>query len=234
VSRIFILKMAEWQPPSWRMPTWRVHAKGNRFVETDIWIHDAERFSRGARDRPPLDPRIASAASASAAAAAAATKLSRGAQAAATEGEEAGDDAVGRSGLRGLPYAMPTTSDAGVLLFRRWWARSGLAHTPGFGPAPGSRLEWLPRAQQLDRHAAHIASCAVCQRALRNAERAKAVAPLLALVPLALCQQLPLRALGVLLAVATRIGACRAIEFIGGAAGPRELRQRVMHGEHDP
>jgi len=34
-----------------KVPTWLVHAGSNRFLNTDAWLHDAERFSRGGSEK---------------------------------------------------------------------------------------------------------------------------------------------------------------------------------------
>lgn len=140
-----------------------MHAFSNRFVDTDIWLHDCERWARGASDRDALPD---------AKARASATK-----------------------GLAGLPYNLPTTSDAGPRLFRKWWEQTGIARCGGaFGPSPAEALTWEDRTAQFDKYRAHTRTCSHCQGALRRAKLAVRTSPLLALIPAALGPMLPIAA----------------------------------------
>lgn len=187
--------------PKW-FPKWLSHALSNRFLDTDAWLHDAERWARGTAASAPLG-------------------------AAGVPGGLLGD-AVGADGLRGLPYKMPTSSDAGARFFRQWWARTGVAACVGYGPAAPSELRWESRADQFDRFGAHAASCRHCQLALRRWKQARAASPLAALLPLALGLPVPARLGGVALWWGLRALSAKAVVAIEGAQAASDLSARVI------
>jgi len=190
--------------PPW-LPTWLLHSLSNRFVDTDVWLHDAERWARGTSGTDALG---------------------RGGTPGSKQSAETG---VGPNGMRNLPYATPTSSDTGPTQFRRWWARSGLATAgSGFGPAVAAELDWVPRATQLDRYDYHVQHCAPCRTALSRARALRAWAPALALVPVALGAPMTLRVGALLVALVVRIGADQAVRMIEGAPDAHEMGMRLI------
>ena len=83
-------------------PSWLGHLGSNRFLNTDTWLHDAERNARIHMNT--LNKQKGS--------------VSVGA---AKEGRRSTD---------GLNYIFATKSDLGPSLFRKWWTKHGLANSP--------------------------------------------------------------------------------------------------------
>ncbi len=114
-----------------------------------------------------------------------------------------------RRGLGARPagqvFFMPTPADAYVAAFRVWLEAEG-----GGGPFGRQGRRWLaaagprlPRAALLDHYGSHVASCKICQAALRRMKVARAAAAALAV----------LGAVAAVAATAARLAA-------GGAAPP--------------
>ena len=198
VSRAFVSVMGR-AAPGW-FPKWLSHSLSNRFLDTDVWLHDAERWARGTATTAPLS------------------------------GSAGGADAAapGATGLGGLTYALPTSSDAGTRLFRQWWARNAVADCVGFGAAQPAQLQWESRMAQFDRFHAHTASCQHCQRALRRWKRVRTAAPLAAILPSALGLPVAVRLGGVLLWLALHALSTKAIPALEGPGTPGELGARVL------
>lgn len=179
--------------PRW-FPIWLAHCLSNRFLDTDVWLHDAERWARGTETSAPLG---------------------RGGE-------------LGKSGLAGVPYALPTSSDKGTRLFRAWWVASGAAACTGWGAAPASELRWETRRAQLSRFDSHAVTCAHCRTALARFKRLRTLAPVVALLPLALGLPVPVRLLGLLAFVGARELCARAIRALEGVEAAGDLDPRVL------
>jgi hypothetical protein len=122
-------------------PKWLMHLGTNRFLNSDTWLHDAERSAR-------IDT---------------AMNQPRGSVA-------VGAARAGRKTTNGLNYISASKSDLGPKAFRKWWLTHGFANAPPntFGPASASSLTTnaLSRAEQIDPWLYHAKSCASCRRAL--------------------------------------------------------------------
>mmetsp|Transcript_54194 Transcript_54194/g.162264 ORF Transcript_54194/g.162264 Transcript_54194/m.162264 type:complete len:605 (-) Transcript_54194:467-2281(-) len=129
------------------LPTWLVHAGSNRFLNTDTWLHDAERV---ARMRTRTDDGAA-------------------------DGTDGGGKGKERRLLGGLDYVIGSRSDIGAVAFRRWWATYGHADSPPdtFGPASSASLGPRPltRREQIDPWESHSKQCSECRAALRVVKR---------------------------------------------------------------
>mmetsp|Transcript_32679 Transcript_32679/g.67032 ORF Transcript_32679/g.67032 Transcript_32679/m.67032 type:complete len:598 (+) Transcript_32679:55-1848(+) len=69
-------------------------------------------------------------------------------------------------------YLTPTSADKGVIAFRTWWRKYGLADSPPhtFGPASPSNLKNIPRWEYTNPWMMHTKSCANCRAVLRKAK----------------------------------------------------------------
>ena len=122
-------------------PRWLMHLRTNRFLNTDTWLHDAERTAR-------INSAITQ-----------------------QHGPVAvGAARAGRKPTYDLNYMSASKSDLAPTAFRKWWITHGLASSPPntFGPASLSSLSSPPlnRAEQIDPWLHHAKNCASCRRAL--------------------------------------------------------------------
>ena len=101
-SRIF-LTPSPTKRFSKKIPLWLVHSKINSFLDTDIWIHDQERFQRSGGNSF-LDPNTV----------------------------EEGSDNKNIVSKVGDQYVLTTQSDTGCLAWRKWW-RTHMMTSPIFG-----------------------------------------------------------------------------------------------------
>lgn len=126
------------------VPNWLGHAGSMRFLNSDTWLHDAERAAR-----------IGSGG----------TNKIRGPV-------SVGAARVGRESADKLNYIYSSKSDLGPSTFRSWWLKHGFADAPPntFGPASASTLpsRAMSRAEQIDPWVHHAKNCAKCRGALRN------------------------------------------------------------------
>ena len=126
------------------LPTFLGHAGSNRFLNTDTWLHDAERLAR-------MDTEL--------------VNKQRGVVAvgAAKGGKEAAD---------GLNYIQASQSDLGPATFRKWMAQHGYNDSPKdtFGPAAPEDLpsQAMSREEQIDPWEHHAKHCSKCQKALKR------------------------------------------------------------------
>jgi hypothetical protein len=124
-------------------PRWLVHLGVNRFLNSDTWLHDAERT---ARLNGAITQQLGSVA--------------------------VGSARAGRSRAYDLDYISASKSDLGPTAFRKWWTTHGFASAPPntFGPASASSLprHALRRAEQIDPWPNHAKNCASCRRALNQ------------------------------------------------------------------
>lgn len=125
------------------VPKWLGHLGSNRFLNTDTWLHDAERSAR-------INDNI---------------NKQRGSVA-------VGAARAGAKPTDGLNYILASMSDIGPSLFRKWWSKHGFADAPPntFGPASASYLaaRALSRAEQIDPWNHHAKYCVKCRRALKK------------------------------------------------------------------
>lgn len=125
------------------VPTWLGHAGSNRFLNSDTWLHNAERTARMNMDTT--------------------NKLGGSVAVGAAKAERKPTD--------GMNYILATQSDLGPGVFRKWWSKH-LADSPPntFGPASASSFSSraLSRAEQIDPWEYHAKNCVKCRRALRS------------------------------------------------------------------
>ena len=153
--------------PSW-VPLWFIHGRSNNFLDSDIWVYHQERNVRG--------------------------------------GTEGG---VRSSFLRGNPstrdtgpassmgYVLPTSSDLGAAVFRKWWA-THLAKSPVFGPTPFEEMpSYRSRSDLTDRYTQHTKDCVHCRTALERAEKYDHYSKFALLAVLALFQSRAVKLAGV-------------------------------------
>jgi hypothetical protein len=112
-----------------RFPKWLMHSFTNRFLDSDVWIHDQERAQRGERSGGMLTGKAASSSSSSS------DSSSSG---------SGSDSVISRAGSR---YVMPTQSDTGTRIWRQWWKRH-MMDSPVFGE-PQEPLKWLSHDEQV-------------------------------------------------------------------------------------
>ena len=132
------------------LPTWLGHAGSNRFLNSDTWLHDAERIAR-------IDLHQTNKLGSSMAVGAARS---------------------GKEGLYELNYVFASKSDFGPILFRSWWVKQGLADRENFfGKASASSLpvQELSRAEQIDPWVHHSKHCSKCRRALMWMKRLRRI-----------------------------------------------------------
>jgi hypothetical protein len=81
-----------------------------------------------------------------------------------------------RSKSRDVPkYLYPSSCDASVQGFRRWWTQYGYSSAPpnSFGPASFDNLQRLSRQQQMDPWQGHTNKCTKCRSVLEKAKNVK-------------------------------------------------------------
>ena len=127
-------------------PKWLMHVGSNRFLNTDTWLHNAERVARSNTAVSPYNRRHGAVG--------------------------VGAARVSRRASEGLNYLVATQSDLGPTAFRRWWSKHGFAEAPQntFGAAEAAALpsRALGRAEQIDPWLHHARDCAQCRGALRK------------------------------------------------------------------
>ena len=123
------------------LPCWLGHIGSNRFLNSDTWIHDAERNARIQMDT---------------------INKQRGSVA-------VGSAKGGKQSTDGLNYILGTQSDLGPSVFRKWWKKHGFATSLG-SPASASSLpkNALSRAEQIDPWEHHAKNCNKCRGALKK------------------------------------------------------------------
>lgn len=122
-----------------RFPKWLLHSFTNRFLDSDVWIHDQERVQRGVRNGGYLgDSKESSRGSSS----------STGGDS--SDSSDISDsDVSSSSDVAGRRYVMPTQSDTGTRVWRQWWRRH-MKDSPVFGE-PQQPLKWLSHDEQVGR-----------------------------------------------------------------------------------
>ena len=131
-----------------KVPTWLGHLGSNRFLNTDLWLHETERAVRLDDNINKLNGPVS-------------VGLARRGKTATVEG---------------LNYIIGTKSDLGPTQFRKWLNAKFTASSP-FGPSDPSSLPRHPmtRAEQIDPWVMHARTCSKCQRALKYMRRIQAM-----------------------------------------------------------
>ncbi|EJK47955.1 hypothetical protein THAOC_33290 [Thalassiosira oceanica] len=127
-----------------KVPSWLGHLGSNRFLNTDLWLHETERAVRLNDDMNKLNGPVS-------------VGLARRGKTATVEG---------------LNYVIGTKSDLGPTQFRKW-LNEKFAVTSPFGPSDPASLprHSMTRAEQIDPWVMHARTCSKCQRALRFMRR---------------------------------------------------------------
>ena len=140
------------------VPMWFTHSIVHRFLDSDLFVHDQERIARGTKEF---------------------TNAFTASQTQKYESDELEiieTSPTKKSPVRFVPfsqeqqskYVLLSQSDAGVLGWRKWWARH-LSLSPVFGPQ--SQPPLISVEQQVDRFEGHTRYCRQCQLALQRAEK---------------------------------------------------------------
>jgi len=186
-SRLFILgRKREELPPLFRIfPTWLLHLVSNRFVDTDIWLHEAEvAATNGLSPGASLGP---------------AQSVSS------ISGDRPLPYVLPTSSDHAVIEWRRWWKTSGM-------AR---ARPNSFGPAPPGSLAYLPREQQLDRFQYHVKSCSTCRTTLRRARRCRDLAFPLALAAAIAPIQFSAKAAAVAVALFVRVAASRVASALG-------------------
>lgn len=142
--------------PFWRnlLPKWMAHAAFNRFLESDIWVHDIENFIRKphnvfalVRNNTSIKPKD--------------------------------DSILGERSQTEPRYGVVTSADRGILHWRRWWKRNLASVSPIFAAAHEADLQSLTPYARRERMLDHIRYCKHCQQALSRVKKYKSTASIL-------------------------------------------------------
>jgi phenylpropionate dioxygenase-like ring-hydroxylating dioxygenase large terminal subunit len=144
------------------VPMWLSHLGSQRFLNTDTWLHDAERAARGMTTTTTT-----------------ASTNSGNRINILNDVLSVGAARAGRKPLYGLNYIAATKSDLGPTVFRNWWSTYGFADAPTntFGPATSlmttstttsSSSTQLSRVEQIDPWNNHAKYCSKCRAALQK------------------------------------------------------------------
>ena len=159
------------------LPTFLGHAGSNRFLNTDTWLHDAERLAR-------IDTDLVNKLGGTVAVGSA-----RG-------GKEAS--------MGGLNYIQASKADLGPATFRKWMSQYGFADAPkhSFGPANPADLPSRPmsREEQIDPWQHHAKHCSKCQKALKRLKSGQRLSVVVAAIGAILLKNKPPLAVAGLLA----------------------------------
>ena len=156
-----------------RFPKWLSHYLSNKFLDSDIWVHDQERTQR--------------------------TNLNAFVPESNTRKQGEAVSVNGTSPvILGDRYVMTTASDTGCRAWRKWCIQH-MAASPIFGE-PKVPIPWISREAQLNRYDNHAKYCSSCRGALDNANKAKKIAPFLAVFLAAVAPNMITRVLGIVVA----------------------------------
>ena len=156
-----------------RFPKWVSHYFSNKFLDSDLWVHDQERMQRRSINAFIPESNIRK------------------------QGEAVSGNGTS-SVVIGERYTMTTESDTGTRVWRKWWSKH-MAASPIFGE-PKTPLPYISREDQLNRYESHAKYCSSCRGALNNANKVKKAAPFLAVLLAAIAPNMISRVLGVLVA----------------------------------
>eukprot|EP01036_Dinobryon_divergens_P022382 gene22382-30633_t len=179
---------------------WLLHILSNRFVDSDLWVHDQEVAARKVLDSSTT---------------VAEGQLDDSSEPLGTE------DAKKPRQLRTLRPLLPkyaliaSQGDVGVTSWRNFWVKSGMAASPVFGPY--FNAPQVHHSKQADRYEGHVKYCKICQSALKNAVRVNRWSILLALLPTVFNAALWLRGLGVALFCAAQVISTKIINGLNGS-----------------
>lgn len=172
-----------------KFPVWMSHMLSNKFLDSDLWIHDQERSQRHSINSfiPTSKKR--------------------------KQGEAVSGDGIAPS-IIGDRYVMTTQSDTGTRVWRKWWMKH-MAESPIFGelkvPPP-----YFSREEQLDRYESHAKYCSSCRGALTNADTVKKVSPFISVFLAAIAPNKISKVLGVAVGFLANIAAERVRRGILG------------------
>ena len=181
---------------------WLLHILSNRFVDSDLWVHDQEvaarRLDVSRSELPKQSNDLPEPTLSATDAANAQPRLPRTLQPL-------------------LPkYTLITRQgDVGVNAWRNFWVKSGMASSPVFGPL--FNAPQVPHSRQADRYEGHVKYCKICQNALKNAGRVHKWSILLALLPTVFNAALWVRGLGVALFCAAQVISSKIINGLNGS-----------------
>lgn len=169
---------------------WFLHISVNKFLDSDIWVHEQELAAR--KTSADVENDSSEMTSGDGTAASVTGSSSRIRTLAPVEMTE---DASTAKAL-GLKYVLVSQqSDNGVKEWRNWWKATGLSKSSIFGPA--SHLIRTPIAKQIDRYQGHVRYCKICQNALKNIQFIKKWSLLVALLPIILTTSITSRIIGI-------------------------------------
>lgn len=112
-------------------PTWVLHTFSNKFLDTDIWVHDQERFQRSGANLFSVAYEV--------------DKISQGTRVMSNVGSK---------------YVMTTQSDTGCIAWRKWWSKH-MVDSPIFGEPLTAIpwLSKEQQLDRYEAHAKHCTSC---------------------------------------------------------------------------
>jgi len=138
------------ESPPIKLPTFLLHAASNRFLNSDTWLHDAEREVVNRKQQ------ILSS----------------------TSSANAKNDKT-RMKLAQMDYVYASQSDTGVSAFRKWWMKHGMADAPPntFAMATMEQLgpRSLPRREQIDPWESHTKHCSTCRMTLVRMKKSQKI-----------------------------------------------------------
>lgn len=169
VSRLF-LELPALRKLQGKLPVWLSHSLSNKFLDTDVWVHEQERTQR-AGVNPYLQHENP------------------------TVGHVEPDGTSSPSSV-GNKYVLTTESDTGTRAWRRWW-KQHMASSPIFGE-PRIQLPWISRESQLNRYENHTKYCSSCRGALANANTVKKLLPFIAIAIVTILPNKVLKIMGLI------------------------------------
>lgn len=180
-SRIFVALSPGVKLP---LPRWIKDSLTNKFLDTDIWVHDQERVARGLRNSfVPV-------------------------------GNEEG-------------YVLPTESDTGCRLWRRWWNKN-MASSSVFGSMKG-KLQWIANQDQRDRYDTHIKHCIHCQNALANTSKVRQLALLVSIATVAVAKSMTHRLAAVIIYGVVDFLSGKVVKLITGPNKTERMSAAQFH-----
>ena len=196
------------QAPKWLpIPKWFTHIFLNRFLESDLWIHDQELLARG-----PMNSFTGGS-----------TTDTVSGNELKIEEVEASESIIEKSprlgNLKPLEkkpgyVLLSKISDQGVTSWRNWWKKSGMEGSSVFGAA--KKISAMPFSQQVDRYETHAKYCKSCRNALKYATLINQWSPFVSLLPVALGKTWLTKLLGMFVMAVTHVLSKKVIDAING------------------
>ena len=170
---------------------WLSHIFSNRFVDSDLWVHDQE---VAARRLPPTSPTTTTSQLDPSSPLEPTTEPTS----TTTETAATGTTTTPIRKLQPIPKytLLAKQADVGVTTWRNWWVRHHMSESRIFGPAYNT--PYVSKLQQSDRYDNHVKYCKICQNALKKAELCNKWSILLVLLPLVFTSSRWIRALGLI------------------------------------